>query len=255
MTSWADLRDELKIWADDGQPLPFWWRDDDAISDTPELRQLADLAEASGLPVTIAVIPAQANHSLSEYLARTPHVVPVVHGWAHENHAPAGQKKAEFGAHRPLDILADEAETGFGKLHSLLGSRLQPMFVPPWNRVCDDLITRLPELGFRYLSTSTPRKARWVAPGLEQVNTHIDPIDWRGTRGLTAEPILLHQIIETLRDRRACQTDNSEPLGLLTHHLVHDPAIWSFCARLIDTLLSGPATPWAPGEGTPHEPS
>ena len=255
MSTWDILQDELDRWTQAGLALPFWWRDDDAIADTPALRQLADMAQAAGVPVTVAVIPARADPSLADYLSRTPHVIPVIHGWAHENHAPPDQKKSEFGPYRPVEVLAQDAELGFGRLHGLFGSRLQPMFVPPWNRIADDLIAELPGLGFRYLSTATPRKARWVAPGLEQVNTHIDPIDWRGTRSLIDETQLLRMITDLLSDRRAGKTDADEPLGLLTHHLVHDPAIWSFCARLVDTLMSGPAVPWTPHNGEPDEPT
>ena len=174
-----------------------------------------------------------------------------MHGWAHENHAPADQKKAEFGAHRPLDALREDAERGFGKLHGLFGSRLKPVFVPPWNRISPELIPILPALGYRILSTATPRPNHWAAEGLKQVNTHIDPIDWKGTRSLIDEALLISRIAQLLQDRRNSVTDATEPLGLLTHHLVHDPAIWSFCARLVDMFLSGPAQPWHISEGDP----
>ena len=249
MADWASLQSELRIWQSEGLSLPFWWRDDDAISDTPALRELAGLAASAGLPVHIAVIPAHADNTLSAYLAGTPDLSPLVHGWAHENHAPMGQKKAEFGAHRPINALRDDAERGFGKLYGLFGSRLQPVFVPPWNRIASELVPELPALGYRVLSTATPRAHRWAAEGLKQVNTHIDPIDWKGTRGLIDEETLISKVTGLLRDRRTGVTDATEPLGLLTHHLVHDPAIWSFCARLVDLFLSGPAHPWHISEG------
>lgn len=249
MTDWSALQDELDAWEDAGLTFPFWWRDDDAVSDTPALRQLADLSQRYDLPVHIAVIPAHADRSLSSCLATLPHVIPLVHGWAHENHAPADQKKAEFGAHRPIAAMQEEADRGFGKLHGLFGSRLQPVFVPPWNRIAPDLIAALPGLGYRALSTATPRDAEWAASGLKQINTHIDPIDWKGTRSLLDASVLIPRITKLLQDRRAGRSDATEPLGLLTHHLVHDPAIWSFCARLVDLFLSGPARPWHISEG------
>ncbi|MFY9210702.1 MAG: polysaccharide deacetylase family protein [Aestuariivita sp.] len=249
MSDWQPLLAELREWEASGLTLPFWWRDDDAIHDTAALRQLGDMARASELSVCIAVIPAKADQTLAEYLSNTPNVIALVHGWAHKNHAPACEKKAEFGAHRPLDTMAQELERGFGRLHNLFGSRLQPVFVPPWNRITPDLVRRLPELGFRVLSTATPRKARWAAPELEQINTHIDPIDWHGTRSLVDEALLIARLTALLRDRREGRSDVTEPLGLLTHHLVHDAAIWSFCARLVDVLMSGPARPWNPFKG------
>lgn len=249
MTDWAPLHSELQIWQSEGLSLPFWWRDDDAVSDTPALRELARLSSNAGLPVHIAVIPAHADASLSDYLASMSGLIPLVHGWAHENHAPPDEKKAEFGAHRPIDALREDAERGFGKLHGLFGSRLKPVFVPPWNRITPDVIPALPSLGYRILSTSTPRPQRWAADRLEQINTHIDPIDWKGTRGLMDEAVLIAHLTQLLQDRRSGMADASEPLGLLTHHLVHDPAIWSFCVRLVDLLMSGPAEPWQIPEG------
>ncbi len=251
MTDWTLLERELSLWQSEGLSLPLWWRDDDAVADTPALRELARMSANAGLAVHIAVIPAHADASLAAYLASTSHLTPLVHGWAHENHAPAGQKKAEFGAHRPIDALREDAERGFGKLHGLFGARLQPVFVPPWNRIAPDLVPLLPHLGYRILSTATPRAGRWAAEGLSQINTHIDPIDWKGTRGLSDEGTLITQVTTLLQDRRRGVTDASEPLGLLTHHLVHDAAIWSFCDRLVDTLLSGPAYPWHISEGEP----
>jgi hypothetical protein len=31
--------------------------------------------------------------------------------------------------------------------------------------------------------------------------------------------------------------DPDEPIGLLTHHLVHDEPIWFFCEQVLDHLL------------------
>jgi len=249
MIAWRALSEELMRWQADGLSFPFWWRDDDAVADTNDLRKLAHIASDAGLAVHIAVIPAHAERGLADFLSSTPQVIPLIHGWAHENHAPPDQKKAEFGAHRPLDQLVADAERGFGKLPGLFGSRLQPMFVPPWNRISDALIPELPTLGYNYLSTATPRAQHYAADGLEQINTHIDPIDWKGTRSLIDEDLLIARITTLLRERRIGDTDNSEPLGLLTHHLVHDPAIWSFCAKLTDTFMSGPAQAWRVGQG------
>jgi hypothetical protein len=128
-------------------------------------------------------------------------------------------------------------------MEALLGARLVKMFVPPWNRISPALIPELVALGYTALSTYTPRKQRATAPGLVQINTHIDPIFWRGGGGLVAADELISGITETLKDRRAGRTDATEPLGFLTHHLVHDVDIWDFTERCLGTLLEGGATP------------
>lgn len=252
---WAALRQELAIWDESDLSLPFWWRDDDAVADTPALRQLADMSSTVDCAIVVAVIPAFAERGLADLMSDRPGLIPAVHGWAHTNHAPDGQKKAEFGAHRPIEVMLEEAEHGLGRLHGLCGSRLLRLFVPPWNRVSDEVVSHLAGLGYDALSTFTPRADRRAAPGLSRVNTHIDPIDWKGSRSLLGEERLIAQVLHLLRDRRSGKTDATEPLGLLTHHLVHDAAIWSFCDRLADTLLSGPATPWRPTFGGLDEPT
>jgi hypothetical protein len=57
------------------------------------------------------------------------------------------------------------------------------------------------------------------------------------------------QTVRLLADRRTGAADNGEPLGILTHHLVHDEAIWSFCAQLAERFCAGPARPWHPMKG------
>ena len=139
----------------------------------------------------------------------------------------------------------DEAAKALQRLENLFGSRQFPVFVPPWNRISDDLVAHLPQLGYSVLSTFTPRKTRSPAPGLTQINTHIDPIDWKDTRSLLPEDQLIASITAHLQDRRTGMVDVQEPLGLLTHHLVHDDAIWSFCVRLTRLLMQGPGIPWS----------
>ena len=111
MIDWRPLEAELDLISPD-DPLPLWWRDDDAIASTPALDRLIAQSGAVGLPVHLAVIPAHADRSLATRLSETACLIPVVHGWAHANHAPAGQKKAEFGAHRPIEQMQREAAMG-----------------------------------------------------------------------------------------------------------------------------------------------
>ncbi len=255
MANWHILDEELAIWRDQGLSFPLWWRDDDAIAPTPQLDQLSDLSERLGISVHLAIIPRDATSELASYMAQRPNLIPVVHGWAHENHAPPEEKKSEFRLHRPMETILQDAEAGTTRLRSLFPDSLRPMFVPPWNRIAPEIAARLPDLGYGILSTATPRTSVQAAPGLEQVNTHIDPIDWRGSRGLADPDALVEKTTALLRDRREGRADNGEPLGVLTHHLVHDQDIWAFTEALLKHLLDGPATLWtAPrhGNGDPE---
>ena len=258
MPDWHPLQEELKLWLAGDLALPLWWRDDDAVSVTPQLEQLTALSVKLGLPVHLAVIPRGAETDLVAYMSTWPALIPVVHGWAHRNHAPEGEKKAEFRHDRPIKIILADAEAGMKRLQEMFGEDLRPIFVPPWNRIASEVTAHLPALGYRILSTATPRKSALAAPGLEQVNTHLDPIDWRGTRGLVARKRLIALTVQLLRDRREGRADNAEPFGVLTHHLVHDQDIWTFTEELLQRLLDGPGTPWATAqishtEGSPNE--
>jgi len=152
---WSPLDRELKIWTAERRSLPIGWRDDDAIHPTPQLDQLSRLAENLGLPVHLAVIPAHADPGLAGY-CKSAGLIPVVHGWQHKNHAPAGEKKAEFGAHRPVAEQLSDAKRGLSQLQGLFGDALVPLFVPPWNRFTTDLLPGLADMGFAAISGFTP---------------------------------------------------------------------------------------------------
>ncbi|WP_293577325.1 polysaccharide deacetylase family protein [Phaeobacter sp.] len=248
--NWQILDEELTRWNERGLTLPLWWRDDDAISATDQLHRLSALAERHGLPVHLAIIPKDADQTLVEALQGADMLIPVVHGWSHENHAPASEKKAEFGAHRPVDDMLSEIEFGLRHLAQMFGPKLRPMFVPPWNRLSGELVPWLAGIGFSAVSTFTPRKTARVAPGLWQINTHLDPVDWKNGKSLHAPQALIQQVATDLRNRRNGQADNEEPYGILTHHLIHDEAIWDFTDALIARLMAGPGHAWAFDERT-----
>lgn len=238
-TDWGPLRRELALWRSEGLDLPIWWRDDDAIEDTAALQALSRLSRMVDVPVHLAIIPKHATRPLIETCAGDPALIPMVHGWAHLNHAPKGDKKAEFNHPRPdLEMDATRALT---LLADAFGDRLLRVFTPPWNRVLPDFSHTLRRIGYIGLSTFTPRQHRFAAPGLVQINTHIDPIDWRGGGGLRAAEALVGDLVSLLEDRRKGRSDSAEPLGLLTHHLVHTPQIWNFTSECLSELLSGGA--------------
>jgi hypothetical protein len=250
MTDWGDLDRELEAWGRAGDAATFWWRDDDAIAPTPQLDRLLEQAAHAGarpLPLSLAVIPARATPALALRLAHCPHVAVLQHGYAHANHAPAGAKKMELGPHRPLETVLTELETGHRRLADLFGTRALPALVPPWNRIDAAVIQRLPEIGIAGLSTFGPRRASDAVPGIRQVNSHVDILDWRGTRGFIGEAAALDLVIRHLAQRRQRRIDPSEPTGLLTHHLVHDEATWRFLRAFLPRTAGHPQVRWLAG--------
>ena len=239
MSTWAALTDELARWPD-GQAT-FWWRDDDAVAASPALARL--LSVARDVPLALAVIPAPLESSLAPAVAASNAAV-LQHGYAHTNHAPPHAAKMELGPHRPFPhTLADMAQ-GWARLEAAFGARALPVMVPPWNRLVPALVPLLPEIGFKGLSTFGVRRRTEPVRGLVQANTHVDIIDWRGTRGFAGEDEVLGTLVRHLAARRSGAVPIEEPTGLLTHHLVHDETAWDFLARLVADVARHAGARW-----------
>ena len=236
MTGWDDLSIELAAWAAIGQAPDFWLRDDDAQEPSPALDRLLDLTGAHAVPLALAVIPAGAGDVLAKRLESAAWVSVLQHGYAHRNHAGADDKKCELGSARPAEHVIAEIGVGWQSLEELFGARLLPVMVPPWNRIAPHLVPMLPEIKFAGLSRFGPRKRAQAVSGLAQCNTHVDIIDWRGSRGFIGEDAGLRAIVDHLAARRGGAVDASEPTGILTHHRDHDEACWEFLGALMSRL-------------------
>lgn len=241
ITHWADFERELDLWHGAGRRATLWWRDDDAVRPTPALDRL--LALADGLPLALAVIPEQATGALAERLAHCPELRVLQHGWNHANHAPADEKKAELGAHRPELAMLDELVAGRQRLALLFGSRALPVLTPPWNRMSAALVPLLHDAGYGGLSMAGPRRSAEPSPGLRQVNTHADLIAWR-SGSFVGTAAALGLITAHLAARRAGTVDAAEPTGVLTHHLVMDAPGAAFLAELVAFTRRHKATRW-----------
>ena len=238
---WAPLRSELLLWREGGLTLPVWWRDDDAIEPTPQLERLAAMAADLGIPVHVAVIPALAKRELVPFIHSHGVFRPLVHGWRHINHAPRRRPASEFSSANVFSVA--RAWRGQRRMRKLFGDSFLPVFVAPWNYVNPSLHARLAALGYKAVSTIGPRPQRMACAGLVQINAHIEVIDWPRQRRLLDPAAILAALTAHLQDRRLGRCDATEPLGLMTHHLVHDDEIWDFCAALLTELLSGPCRP------------
>lgn len=233
-------RDRLDAARADGRTIAFWWRDDDAQRVTEPLTRLLALRRAAGVPLALGVIPDGVEAGLAEALADADSVAVLLHGWRHANHAPAGQKRAEFGDHRPIGMMLDEAAAGRAALASLFPGRFLPVFVPPWNRIGEGVRARLAGTGLPGLSTFGR------APSTEphRLNTHLDLMNWREARGLT--PAEADRLLAAEIDHRRNSGGAGEPIGLLSHHLQHDEAAWTLLGALLDFLAPRPELVWPP---------
>jgi hypothetical protein len=232
-----ELVDELDRWAAEGRILDVWWRDDDAIGPSPALDQLTQAAVSRAIPLALAVIPDAMLPELPEALD-DPQLTVLQHGFAHRNHAAEGARAVECGGVLALDALLNQLAAGRQRLQACFGARLVPVLVPPWNRIEPSVIAPLPGLGFRGVSVFGPRAAPEAAPGLAEINAHLDLLTWKGGARFAGREKLLRLAAERIGDRRLGRTDKDEPFGLLTHHLDHDAETWEFLSELLDMLAA-----------------
>lgn len=246
MTDWTDLARELDAWATAGALATIWWRDDDAVEPTLAFERLLALAARHAVPIALAVIPARASLALVARITAANNsagqtLTPLQHGFAHVNHAPSSEKKVELGLDRPLHVVCEELARGQARMASLFGPCAKMILVPPWNRIDEGLVASLPELGYYGLSTYGPRRAAQAAPGLAQVNSHLDIMRWTAPRGFAGDTVVLDLLLDHLRARRGGTVDAAEPSGILSHHAAHDDDAWNFLDRLLTTLCAHPA--------------
>jgi hypothetical protein len=226
----AELERELERWRAADLSPRLWLRDDDAVEPSPSLDRLLDLARRHEAPLLLAVIPANATEALARRLHGEPLAVPCVHGWAHARHTPAPAKAMELGGDRPTRVVLDELVRGRERLRALFGARLSGILVPPWNRIAPDIAERVHECGFTALSTFDWRSTGTTLP---EINTHVDIVDWHGGRGGRD---LDWALAECTRRLAQARERGGEPVGILSHHLVHDEQAWATLDGLMGAL-------------------
>lgn len=239
---WRAFSNELARWHDSGRVADFWWRDDDAARPAPALARLLALSHSTSVPLALAVIPMQCEKETLESIGPTMTIVQ--HGTDHRNRAAAGEKKTEFPAAEPPAAAIARLAAAKERLAALAHARFVPVLAPPWNRLPDALVSHLPAAGYHGLTRYGARTAALAAPGVAQVNTHIDLIAWRAGRGFAGEEACLTAALRHLEAKRAGSADPDEATGWLSHHALHDEAAWAFLERLFETSRSAEGVRW-----------
>jgi len=210
MTAWLDpLREALD---ESNTFIDFFFRDDDIGWATGEFRALLACCRRYSVPLEIAAIPNVLTTELADEIctlhAQSPALLGVhQHGFSHTNHEVSG-RKCEFGVSRLYLDQYRVIKRGKIQLEAMLGSVLDPIFTPPWNRCTEITVECLSELGFRVLSrdATAPSLRVW---GLEELPI---AIDWfakkEGAR-------LSFQSLGTFMAERVKQR---QPVGIMLHH-------------------------------------
>ena len=236
---WHFAREALDRAHHAGRTVRVWLRDDDCVAVTPALERLAALCAGVGLPILLAVIPEPAEPGLAPWIAAHPSVVPCQHGFAHRNHAAPGERAREIGG-RPPDAVLGELARGRARLRELFGGALSDVLVPPWNRIDEAVIPRLPGAGYAALSCFGPPPDASPIPRLD---SDLDIVDWR--HGRVGRPLA------DLSGRIAAILDRQDRLGILTHHLAHDASAWAALEETLHRLAAHPAVRFAAAASLP----
>ncbi|MBA2293222.1 MAG: glycosyltransferase [Gemmatimonadales bacterium] len=230
---WLRLRQELSAWSASGLVARFWWRDDDAVTVTPQLDRLLALSREFDVGAGLAVVPERADVALVDAIAESSCCI-WQHGWGHHFHA-AG----EFGDGRPLEAMMTDALNGRNALDELCGrTGWQRVFVPPNHCLAMPFKSLIPALGYRVLSAGVPLTPE--LPHVAELNAEIDVMDW--PRGAILDVDALDMLLASqLHDRRAASALPSRPIGILTHHPVFNDHAWTVVGTLFDVVRSHPA--------------
>jgi hypothetical protein len=212
------LRNLLSSLDESTQPVDVFFRDDDAGWEDERLLELIARFAACGLPLDLAVIPAELTPALADRLAST-HAGMHQHGFAHTNHQVEG-RKCEFGPARDYDAQRADIAAGQERLRALLGDRVDPFFTPPWNRCTRDTGEALVSLGFTLLS----REHRAEPLGLlRELSVHLDVA--------RLSPL-------ELDERFAERVRAGGPVGVMFHHGVMAPEAMARASSLVAVLAA-----------------
>lgn len=224
MTAWLDMIRSAAYEA--ANPVEVFVRDDDAGLADDALLRLLNLFADHGLAIDLAVIPTAISSAMAAKLrqmhSRGARLGLHQHGCAHLNHETNG-RKCEFGpsrdaAHQHADICSGRA-----RLAGLLGSSLDPIFTPPWNRCTDDTVKALEAEHFQILSRDIT-----AAPlGMGQLRHLPVTVDWQRRRKGARVPreIIAGMFAEQIRA-------GDRPIGLMLHHETMDSEDWDDLASL-----------------------
>lgn len=213
------------------EPLAVFLRDDDVGWGDEHLERLLDVVGARGVPLDLAIIPAELTDARAVWLQRRRATFPArlgfhQHGWSHTNHEPSGVRKSEFGRSRAVSALELDIQRGRERLLDRLPGAVDAVFTPPWNRCAPALGPLLVDAGIAVLSCdqSAPNLG---LPTLRECPT---TVDWFAKRhGVRLSRVALAQ-------RLADAVASAGTLGLLLHHAVTETTELDAIAALLDLL-------------------
>ena len=194
----------------------FFLRCDDVTKPDPAFLRVFKLLKAADLPVSYAVIPAQAGAGLAAFFrseaAGGARLEALQHGFSHAEHSGNKYLKHEFGPSRSYGTQRADIAAGKKLMGKLFGKFSKPVFVPPFHVYNSDTLKALARLGFKGISASRRLKsAQAGAPVFLGTRVTVNEYD------LELKP---HRLSLSLLKARtlAALREGNKPAGIYFHH-------------------------------------
>lgn len=193
----------------------FFLRCDDVVKPDRAFLRVFRLLKAAKLPVSCAVIPAQAGPALASFFrsetSAGARLEALQHGLSHAEHSGNKYLKQEFGPARSYKEQRVDIAAGKKLMRKLFGKR-SPVFVPPFHLYNSDTLKALVSLRFKALSAS--RRLKEPLPrGLAFLGTRVTVNEY--DLDLKPRPLSLNLLkARTL----AALREGSGPAGIYFHH-------------------------------------
>ncbi|MDR2668326.1 MAG: hypothetical protein LBC14_00055 [Desulfovibrio sp.] len=216
--------------------ISFWWRDDDVGGDgrnilrrkmhERRLENMLALLDRYGIPAVFAVAPYKLRRYSAGQIAllKKYGAYAAMHGICHRNNAGPGRNASEFPSGCDVEAALSAILKHKRELEEIFGNMLLPVFVPPWNTMCEELEARLRASGFTAISKYNRPSGKH-----DDDNVDVDFIDWR-KRDLRDERAVLADIVTLLRN------EDIRVIGLMNHHKVVSRRGLVFFDKLFSTL-------------------
>jgi hypothetical protein len=231
----ADIDGRIAEILDRHPVATIFFRADDVAIPSAKQNHLLELFARHDTPLCAAIVPAWFNQSRWDTICRHVHGKHHLfawhqHGWNHHNHQPAGEKKQEFGPAATLLQKRQNIVRGRDKLVAIVGEHFLPVFTPPWNRLDQDTLHILKELGFRAISRYRGAKLPSL-PGLPDLAANVDLHTRKEVSADAGWQALLSEFDQALATGLA---------GLMIHHQRMNAAAFAFLVALLPSIRNRP---------------
>ena len=245
------VQDELALWRAAGQKPTFWIRDDDATCVTGQLERLQSIATRYDVSVGLALIPGLLGFRPGRLYCgrnRATSIPCATDGSTSTTAMPAtpmnSATRARTARHVRTQRWPCRRFGAFRRHRDGVRAALQPHHAGHDRGAGRHRLCRL-SVGPRPLERRIARVVNrfdwapslniaWKGP-LPRIDAHVDLIDWQ-SGSAQAMDVVAQAMVGQLRLRRKGFPPAGAPIGLLTHHRVHDESIWRLLESLIDLI-------------------